>query len=652
MNLASNEDGSTKSAILKGLVQSLSKMKLTTEHIERILRYLPNIGTPYSKYSQKLQERSKAEIDKEDALCVECFGKLVIDTLGTPYQQIVYRRIVPPLLHYFEAIPDLSSECFTNNESIDIFVNVLISQLSFIASYFDRKHKRQRDEIVTTILHFYEELQRRKHWTLIKPLLRALQSVTLPLNEQQAELFISDLLSVSSGTREDIEGDQLREELQMLALQVLSKLACLSLQVCPTEQRRWIIDCSTAVLESAIYEEVKFSNKEQIAAFAVTCIVQAGLHDPVLSKSVIEFVDNRFTIFTRVLPTLMSKGKSFKIDEYSSILQALLDIATQFPQKSSTIIDSIIFMLLKTLEYQPYYKEFTDATVEYLCHILKLQIPTENSGDVSLINGVITSLYTPFYLLHQKQMEREDYPSSPASRVSSVAEFSLFSRYEVPQEEETELINIIELIGGITLRLKDSRVTELVLPRLLRRVRYPPLEVDAMIISQLINICVLGQPSSYDVIVSEFLNVYKRFLKDDSNCNICDTTIPDALYRIATELPEGCTALLEDLSTRIQRLFIQLGKEVRERSFSSTLIQAQGYLLQPLAKTLSRIPKKSFNDKTESHQVTLLRTVWYYIVMFKFAEAGSWRADWLNAAKEIAQYVPVLTSRKVFVFIK
>jgi hypothetical protein len=142
-----------------------------------------------------------------------------------------------------------------------------------------------------------------------------------------------------------------------------------------------------------------------------------------------------------------------------------------------------------------------------------------------LINGVFTTLYTPFYLYHKKLIEKVEYPASPISRVSSVSDLTSYTRSDIPQHEERELLNLIELIGMITLRLDDARVTELILPRLLRRVRYPPLKVDLMIITQLVSICALGQPTSYDVILSEFFNVFKRFLKDVPNSNICDTTV-------------------------------------------------------------------------------------------------------------------------------
>jgi hypothetical protein len=154
---------------------------------------------------------------------------------------------------------------------VELFVDRLTSHLSYIAVYV-RKQTKQRDQIVASILNFYEVLQRRKRWHLVKPLLQGLKPEGLPLTYHQAEVFISDLLVLASGTREDIHNPILKEELQILALQVVSQLSSLSVKVCPTTRRQWIIDCSQAVLESAVYREVQFSNKENIAASAAVCL--------------------------------------------------------------------------------------------------------------------------------------------------------------------------------------------------------------------------------------------------------------------------------------------------------------------------------------------------------------------------------------------
>jgi hypothetical protein len=76
-------------------------------------------------------------------------------------------------------------------------------------------------------------------------------------------------------------------------------------------------------------------------------------------------------------------------------------------------------------------------------------------------------------------------------------------------------------------------------------------------------------------------------------------------------------------------------------------------LLTSLANVLSKLAtQENGTEDLESPQARLLRTVWYYIALFKFASPGAWRSDWSNAVVEIAKHVPPLTSRKVFVFMQ
>jgi hypothetical protein len=70
----------------------------------------------------------------------------------------------------------------------------------------------------------------------------------------------------------------------------------------------------------------------------------------------------------------------------------------------------------------------------------------------------------------------------------------------------------------------------LILLRLLGRIHYPPQAIDVLIIEQLNELCLLGQESAYNAIIVEFMNIFKRILKDTETRNITNTAVNN--YRL------------------------------------------------------------------------------------------------------------------------
>lgn len=102
------------------------------------------------------------------------------------------------------------------------------------------------------------------------------------------------------------------------------------------------------------------------------------------------------------------------------------------------------------------------------------------------------------------------------------------------KQNENLLKNIIIIIGKIVRYLNDARVslnritlkvTDLILLRLLGRIHYPPQTVDVLIIEQLNELCLLGQESAYNAIIVEFMNIFKRVLKDTETRNVTNTAV-------------------------------------------------------------------------------------------------------------------------------
>lgn len=52
------------------------------------------------------------------------------------------------------------------------------------------------------------------------------------------------------------------------------------------------------------------------------------------------------------------------------------------------------------------YASLRDTAVDALCKILKAQMHNEQHADLSLVNAVFTTLYTPFYLAHKKYVKQ------------------------------------------------------------------------------------------------------------------------------------------------------------------------------------------------------------------------------------------------------
>ena len=214
------------------------------------------------------------------------------------------------------------------------------------------------------------------------------------------------------------------------------------------------------------------------------------------------------------------------------------------------------------------------------------------------------------------------------------------------QESEELLLTLVKMIGKIFLTLNDIQVSELIVPRLLGRIYYPPTPVDALIIEQLVELCILGQESAYYVIIVEFLNIFRRILKDSNN--IGDTTIIEALTNLSKKVPSNQTNIRTHLTKRVGRMFVDLGKEVREKTLSSAFIQGMGYLLPVLAELLVSYPTihEPITD-SESNAARGFRTIWYFCVLFGFVEPNRWRSDWFEATRRIAEFVPPLISSKM-----
>lgn len=60
---------------------------------------------------------------------------------------------------------------------------------------------------------------------------------------------------------------------------------------------------------------------------------------------------------------------------------------------------------------------------------------------------------------------------------------------------------------------------------MLSRIHYPPQSIDILIIEQLTALCLLGQENIYKDIIVEFMNIFKRILKDTETRNISNMAV-------------------------------------------------------------------------------------------------------------------------------
>ena len=86
--------------------------------------------------------------------------------------------------------------------------------------------------------------------------------------------------------------------------------------------------------------------------------------------------------------------------------------------------------------------------------------------------------------------------------------------------------------------------------------------MDVLIIEQLNELSLLGQENAYNAIIVEFLNIFKRILKDTETRNIQNTAMPNALQSLAARHPLSLKTIREDLLIKVQKLFCSLGKDI------------------------------------------------------------------------------------------
>eukprot|EP01114_Cavostelium_apophysatum_P015265 TRINITY_DN4121_c0_g1_i2.p1 TRINITY_DN4121_c0_g1~~TRINITY_DN4121_c0_g1_i2.p1 ORF type:complete len:1498 (+),score=439.31 TRINITY_DN4121_c0_g1_i2:104-4597(+) len=624
---------SNDSAILL-FAQTLCKINpLPQDKVHTLLQFCPT--SKYQDDYTKVQQRKWLSqlVNVRSRHCIEGLGYIVVNSNSDGFIDSIlavlcgYLKVLPHAVNHID-----QSKHFQND--IAAFVACTIAQLGRIAE----KLEIRRPMIASLILDFFKEVNSLQSDSLIDG---ALMGMAEPIPFQQSD--ITEILSLLDNVTQ--VGRRAKVMLVMNRLCTHDKL------LTKAEYEKFFNTAQESIQRRDLSPEVA----RDIYQAAIKMTISCGLHNDQFTERVISFLKGYFNEYFDTLRTNNNFFTEDVMENYRVSLKGLTELATVYPNKASSIVEFLSSVLLSSASQMnsPQNIMFRDETTKALSQILKQQMQREQ-GDLRLVNPVFTALYTPFYVTHTEYLKylEEGGDSSFGRQTLRMTERG---RNNLSKEEEKKaaklaqnellLSNLIVIIGRITAYLDNPKVTDLILQRLLQRIHYPPQAVDQRIIEQLSELCVLGQENAYNEIIVEFMNIFKRILKDTQSTNISNTVMPNAFLYLAQNVTHK--AIRENLLRRILRLFQQLGKDIitpEDRALSSPLIQGMGYLLPIIAELLREYDNTAIleiHSDPESDMNKLFRSVWFYCVLFQFVEREKWRSDWYECTRKIGHKMPV-----------
>eukprot|EP00474_Spongospora_subterranea_P000860 CRZ01318.1 hypothetical protein [Spongospora subterranea] len=257
------------------------------------------------------------------------------------------------------------------------------------------------------------------------------------------------------------------------------------------------------------------------------------------------------------------------------------------------------------------------------------------------------------------------------------------------QEESTMTDqSLLLLLGRVTSMVNNPKLTGHVLPMLMNRFTNSP-KLLHIVIPHLTNIALVSEPRVFQDVVALLTSIYSKPFIPDNKWNRKE--IPDALLYLATNVtvPDLRISLLKSLL----KLFKVLGRQIQERMEQSALHNSSsmagvlGFLLPALAALMipsdplsspgalsdgaliargmasvvhrhqslavmspwdhqsEPLPKPVTAFDSPEADVKWFRTLWNYLVLYRFTDANSgtfWPPAWASAVQTIAAHSPAL----------
>lgn len=622
--------------------QTLCKLEpIPKEKIDYLFNFLPQLNDQLLQ-TQSPKHRNRIlttllGVRSQEAL--DAVGYFLVESNGTYIE-----KILPTLLVYLDFLPkaflnvEIGQHSALYSDCAD-FVSTLLIQLGKIA----RSIESSKPQIVPKVVEFYNSVLS-IGGCVIEGCYVAFGHSLFPFYDTK------QVTKLVEGMNPKIE----ESKLQVLILNTMRRLTYLPQGVCSVQHFEYFF----SVVQQFIQARETSQSKYTFAA-AIDLATACGLNEVSLTDRVVIFLKAFFTEYFQAPKQIENIYSDEAIEEYKCSLRGLTDIAVKFENKIGGIISMIIDTIYDSSQLTYTLKQYSilrDAAIEALCKILKRKFDQDN--DISLINAVFTTnIYTKFYLTHKKYTKYLDENNgqafeSTSSRYGTMKEKQLGQNSKLIEKYKRNaalMKNIILLIGKIAQTLNDSKVTALILSPLISRIHYPPGDVDTLLIEQLTDLCLLGQEAAYNDIIVEFINIFKRTVKDTEKRNITHMIMPNAFLTLGSNLPSSLTKIRANLLQRIMKLFSQLGKGITspaERTLSSPVMQGMGYLLPIIAELVKDHTNTAILDPDPEGNVTkLFRTVWFFCVLFKFVEREAWRSDWYESARRVAHKIPVLISK-------
>lgn len=194
---------------------------------------------------------------------------------------------------------------------------------------------------------------------------------------------------------------------------------------------------------------------------------------------------------------------------------------------------------------------------------------------------LFSTLYSHAYQAHEThrtnvEKRQNDTEISENSSISKEQAKKLFSRGSIRVQTQANLhqvapsqseiahesvvIHYITIQGVLVRYLKDSELLESTVSQFLKRINYPTTSVDDALIDQCMKFCFLGLVRPYELIMSEFTDIFKRIvndpLSDQRNVAFSNLALPVTLTNLAKQIPPE---LKDNLTKRMLELFLQIG---------------------------------------------------------------------------------------------
>eukprot|EP01116_Phalansterium_solitarium_P022214 TRINITY_DN7253_c0_g1_i2.p1 TRINITY_DN7253_c0_g1~~TRINITY_DN7253_c0_g1_i2.p1 ORF type:complete len:2046 (+),score=784.72 TRINITY_DN7253_c0_g1_i2:171-6308(+) len=660
-NVAASESAIERFASSLALMQPVS-----SEKIDKLLSFCPDALAPAQMLSVRGQQ------------AVRAVSQFVIST------RLEVNTVLALLLRYLAAAA-AQAAADTDDAKPDselvAFTRTLLVQLGRVALALED----QRPNVVQAVLDFIQSSFENNVPSATLASLLALADAALPLWEASQIELLRSLFS----RQLKAPGSAKTKVVVLRAMRQLTKLGDLvGHDVCSE-----FFDSASEFLSLR-----QRGSSKQTFVPAVELIVDCGLLSETLSMKVAYFLRDFLAAYFQPGQTYNNWNSAF--DEYKACLRGYVELAAKYSHLSTFSVDVILEALLQASSKPNLITQFTatrDEAIDTISRVLRQQVAA-SQGDIQPVQAMFTSLYTQFYTVYEKYAKaltaagiHGDRPMTANGEVvangkgGKLITSSSSAKVEPPKhtptdekykETEAKLLTIILVFSKITIQFNDPRVTALILPRLLTRIHASLQSVDTLLINQLTEICLLGQPEPFEEIVAEFINIFKRVLHDPqthvSTMAVRMLTMPNAFETLASNVSDK--ALRESLLLRVLRLFQQLGKEAggpavygaatevkrpapsrdtSEMTLMPSRLQGMGYLLPILAELARDYDETKILDPDPDSDIQkLFRSVYFYCVLFRFVEKRSWRSDWFDAVRKFSSRTPVLVSKRPDIFKK